>query len=253
MAAAAKSRKDLGGVTTGGSSTAYTITSNQVFDSLANMSGNVITIIPHTTSGAAPTLNVDSLGAKALNVSTGVAIPTGAMIAGSPFTFVYVNASSEFILINAIAVLNTISGNTVSGNMVATQANQETGTATDLIVPPGRQHFNAKHPKAWANVNGTGTPAVTVGSGVASISDNGTGDYSLNWTVAFSTANYGTTSGGSTSSGGSAQSVVFDRSTSSGLFSIASASSQRVNTYILPGFSAGDFERSYVAAFGDFA
>lgn len=67
MAAVAKYRDDISGkLATAGTSTAYTITSNQVFDTLAHMDGAMIAFSPHTTSGAAPTLNVDGLGAKPL-------------------------------------------------------------------------------------------------------------------------------------------------------------------------------------------
>src|SRR5712672_4703971 len=62
MAAVAKWRDDISGtLTTTGSWTVYSLTTNSTFDSLANMSGAMITFIPHTTSGAAPTLNVDGL------------------------------------------------------------------------------------------------------------------------------------------------------------------------------------------------
>lgn len=252
MAAAAKYRKDLGGVTTGGSSTAYTITSNQVFDLLANMSGNIVTIIPHTTSGASPTLNVDGLGAKALNVSTTVAIPTGALVTGSPYSFVYVNASNEFILINSTAVLQTISATTASGDMVASQAVMETGTSTSTLTSPGRQHFNPRHPKAWANFSGEGTPAVTVGTGVSSITDNGAGDYAVNWTTSFSTANYCTVGNGGTPASGASMILAFDRSTAAAQVA-PTASSVRLN---IANFGTGvltDTNRVYIAAFGDFA
>src|SRR6478735_5432956 len=56
MASVAKWRDDLYGVTTGGSSTAYTVATGSTFATAAAMSGVVFTIIPHTTSGASPTL-----------------------------------------------------------------------------------------------------------------------------------------------------------------------------------------------------
>src|ERR1700742_4482075 len=70
MAAAAKYRDDIAGVTTGGAATAYTVAPNQAFDSLANMDGKIVALVPHVTSGAGPvTLNVDGLGARALRSS----------------------------------------------------------------------------------------------------------------------------------------------------------------------------------------
>ena len=44
--------------------------------------------------------------------------------------------------------------------------------------------------KAWVNFNGTGTPAIRAAYNVTSITDNGTGDYTLNFTTALPDANY---------------------------------------------------------------
>jgi hypothetical protein len=105
MASVAKWRDDISGtVTTGGSSTAYTITTNQSFASASAMSGAKLCFIPHTTSGASPTLAVDGLTARAINYSTGVAVPTGALIQGTPYLVTYIHASTEFILIGAVGV-----------------------------------------------------------------------------------------------------------------------------------------------------
>src|SRR6266481_6750319 len=77
MAAAAKYRDDVSGaIATGGTSTAYTVTSYQSFDTLAHMDGAMIAFTPHATSGATVTLNVDSLGAKPLRQSpSGLELP----------------------------------------------------------------------------------------------------------------------------------------------------------------------------------
>jgi hypothetical protein len=44
--------------------------------------------------------------------------------------------------------------------------------------------------KAWVNFNGTGTVAIRASGNVSSITDNGTGDYTVNFTTAFADANY---------------------------------------------------------------
>ena len=44
--------------------------------------------------------------------------------------------------------------------------------------------------KAWVNFNGTGTVAIRESFNVSSITDNGTGDYTVNFTTALSDANY---------------------------------------------------------------
>lgn len=99
MASVAKWRDDTNGtLTTGGSSTAYTITSNQSFGSLSALDGMRLAIRMHTTSGASPTLAVDGLSALAIVTSTGVAVPTGALLSGNIYHVTLVNSSSEFRL-----------------------------------------------------------------------------------------------------------------------------------------------------------
>jgi hypothetical protein len=44
--------------------------------------------------------------------------------------------------------------------------------------------------KAWVNFNGTGTVAIRASFNVSSITDNGTGDYTVNFTNAMTDANY---------------------------------------------------------------
>ena len=44
--------------------------------------------------------------------------------------------------------------------------------------------------KAWVNFNGTGTVAIRASGNVTSITDNGTGNYNINFTTAMSDANY---------------------------------------------------------------
>jgi hypothetical protein len=44
--------------------------------------------------------------------------------------------------------------------------------------------------RAWVNFNGTGTVAIRASGNVSSITDNGTGSYTLNFTTAMPDANY---------------------------------------------------------------
>ena len=54
--------------------------------------------------------------------------------------------------------------------------------------------------KAWVNFNGTGTVAIRGSYNVSSITDNGTGNYIVNFTTAMPDANYAV--GGSSSTNG---------------------------------------------------
>ena len=66
---------------------------------------------------------------------------------------------------------------------------------TTLATQAGVEVYTAK---AWVNFNGTGTVAIRASGNVSSITDNGTGDYTVNFTVAMVDANYcaNVTSGG---------------------------------------------------------
>lgn len=61
--------------------------------------------------------------------------------------------------------------------------------------------------RAWVNFKGTGTVAIRASGNVSSITDNGTGDYTVNFTVSMPDANYsfigisGDSSGSPTSTG----------------------------------------------------
>lgn len=95
MASTAAYRDDIaGGIATGGTSTAYTVTSYQVFDSLAHLGNQVIAFVPHATNGATVTLNVDGLGAKPLRPAPSVELTSGVLIQGTPYACTY-NASDQ--------------------------------------------------------------------------------------------------------------------------------------------------------------
>lgn len=99
MAAVAKYRDDISGkLVTSGTNTAYTIASNQGFDSLAHLDGAMIAFVPHATSGAAPTLNVDGLGAKPLRGQSGADLLPGVLLEDTPYVAFYTNTSGEFVL-----------------------------------------------------------------------------------------------------------------------------------------------------------
>jgi hypothetical protein len=97
MAAVAKFRDDKSGnLVTAGSSTVYTLTSNQTFTALTD--GISVVCRMDETSGAAPTLNVDSLGAKSIATVYGTAIPTGALLAGGVYGFTYDSTDDKWIV-----------------------------------------------------------------------------------------------------------------------------------------------------------
>jgi lipocalin len=53
--------------------------------------------------------------------------------------------------------------------------------------PNGTENYKCR---AWVNFNGTGTVAIRASGNVSSITDNGTGNYTVNFTTALPDANY---------------------------------------------------------------
>jgi microcystin-dependent protein len=99
MASTAAFRDDIAGaIATGGTSTAYTVTSYQIFDSLAHLNGQLIAFTPHTTNGATVTLNVDGLGAKPLRSAPAAEIPAGVLVQGTPYAALYNSSDAAFYL-----------------------------------------------------------------------------------------------------------------------------------------------------------
>lgn len=86
-------------------------------------------------------------------------------------------------------------GTTSTGNL---QSIASVGTSGQLLTSNGAgalPTFQANAAstgaaKAWVNFNGTGTVAINTSFNVTSITDNNTGDYTINFTTAFSSANY---------------------------------------------------------------
>jgi len=71
----------------------------------------------------------------------------------------------------------------MAGRLVASTLNNDTGVLAT-------QNGMTGIAKAWVNFNGTGTVAIRGSFNVSSITDNGTGDYTVNFTTAMPNANY---------------------------------------------------------------
>jgi len=93
----------------------------------------------------------------------------------------------------------TISGDTPNFSAATittgtiTTATITTGTVTTLNAPSGvlaTQNGMTGIPKAWVQFNGQGTVTINGSFNVSSITDNGTGDYTVNFTTAMPNINY---------------------------------------------------------------
>jgi hypothetical protein len=96
--------------------------------------------------------------------------------------------------------------------------------------------------RAWVNFNGTGTVAIRASGNVTSITDNGTGDYTVNFTTAMPDANYvGVITGGDYGS--------VSRSTGGSTNATRLTSSYRVVTLNASQSTLTDCDTVYVAIF----
>jgi hypothetical protein len=103
--------------------------------------------------------------------------------------------------------------------------------------------------KAWVNFDGTGTVAIRASYNVSSITDNGTGDYTVNFTTAMPDANY-TVIGGGASVLNAALPITYPNTSAGGAVNqtAPSTSSFKVATNIPTGV-AYDPQYVYLAVF----
>ena len=104
--------------------------------------------------------------------------------------------------------LNIVTGSGSGATAISVDASQATTFAAGVSGTTGsfsgNMSFNSGYGsaavaygcRAWVNFNGTGTVAIRASGNVTSITDNGTGDYSVNFTTAMPDANYAVKSSG---------------------------------------------------------
>jgi hypothetical protein len=93
--------------------------------------------------------------------------------------------------------------------------------------------------KAWVNFNGTGTVAIRASYNVSSITDNGTGDYTVNFTNAMPDVNYSAVSGAGNGTGGAIQ--------AGGVYSIAVPTASAIRMQVINGTGTAVTDATYVA------
>jgi hypothetical protein len=150
------------------------------------------------------------LGTIATQAASAVAV-TGGVIDGTTVGATTA-AAGKFTTLEATGV-TTVQAGTVSAPAITTTGDTNTGiffsaadtidfavggVATGQFDSSGNFKFNSGYGsvataygcRAWVNFNGTGTPDIRASGNVSSITDNGTGDYTVNFTTAMPDANY---------------------------------------------------------------
>lgn len=124
----------------------------------------------------------------------------------------------------------------------ASQSEMEASSASTVYVSPRRVISSPFAAKAWCKWGVT--TAIDDSVGVSSITDNGTGDWTVNWSTSFSSANYAVCY------------TAFQATSIAGVFRISSVIDQQSSStrcvVVNPGISQGsDPQKNYIAAFGD--
>jgi hypothetical protein len=149
------------------------------------------TIAAGTTSGTAIAIAGDTSGVLQLQTNGTTAAVT-----------IDTNQRAAFVAGTAALPAITTTGDTNTGiffSAADTIDFAEGGVACGQFDSSANFKFNSGYGsvataygcRAWVNFNGTGTPAIRASGNVTSITDNGTGDYTINFTNAMPNANYG--------------------------------------------------------------
>lgn len=111
------------------------------------------------------------------------------------------------------------------------------------------EEINQGRAKAWVNFNGTGTVAIRDSFNVSSITDNGLGDYSVNFSTSMNNANYAVVI--SAGLGSSHNFAEPNTAPSAGTAIGQTASSHRFGVVLYNAAAWSDSPNIHFAAFGD--
>jgi hypothetical protein len=150
-------------------------------------------------SSAAPTaVDIAALTTKASPAATDYALISDQAASGA---WKKVTVSSLASAGSVASIAGNTGAFTISGLLTnsvndlrvtaAVQSDQETATSTATVVTPGRQQYHPSACKAWGRCTQVGTMALSAGYNVSSVTDTGVGTTQWNYTVAFSSGNYG--------------------------------------------------------------
>jgi hypothetical protein len=159
-------------------------------DGTAGASGQAL-----VSAGGSNTPTWSTLGTMAAQNSTTVAITGGTITGITDLTVADGGTGASSITANSVILGNgtsALSGNLVapstSGNVLTSNGTTWTSAASIITTTTGSAPYYGA--RAWVNFNGTGTVAIRASGNVSSITDNGTGLYTVNFTTAMPDINY---------------------------------------------------------------
>jgi hypothetical protein len=142
------------------------------------------------------------------NVGIGTSSPTQKLnvSGGSIMTDSGGSTSSPSLMISSGALgtagLYAPAANTLGIVVSATERMRiDSSGAFSAVIPSGSTLYPSYWCRAWVNFNGTGTVAIRASGNVTSITDNGVGDYTVNFTTAMPDTSYSPVGVGSNATG----------------------------------------------------
>ena len=178
------------------------VTTADATGNLSLLSGTS-TVVAVTSAGAAVTGTMSVSGATTLTggLNTPLAVTSGGTGVATS------TGSGANVLSTSPTLVTPLLGTVTSGNISActstsmvlvtpvlgTPTSGNLANCTGIPAPAALSTASGSAPsyseRAWVNFNGTGTPAIRASGNVSSITDNGTGDYTVNLTTAMADTN----------------------------------------------------------------
>lgn len=140
------------------------------------------------SGGGGGTLGVADGGTGVTSTTAYAVLCGGTTSTGALQSIASVGTSGHVLTSNGAGALPTFQAS--SAGTAATQSDQETSTSTTTFVSPGRQQYHPSASKAWGVFTSITTTTLGAGYNVTSLTDNGTGNTTVNLTTAFSSTNY---------------------------------------------------------------
>jgi len=144
---------------------------------------------PVFTDASKGLVSTGTLGAD--QGGTGVANNAAMTVTGSGnFAFTRTLTGVTNVTLPTTGTLSTLAGSETFTNKTLTSPTLTTPTIDSASVPTVSGTAPLYLARAWVNFNGTGTVAIRGSGNVSSITDNGTGSYTMNFTTSMPDINY---------------------------------------------------------------